>query len=78
MAQCEVCGNEYDKAFEVRGPGGDTNTFDSFVYAIHALAPSCEHCGCRIIGHGTESDGSMFCCASCAEKAGVTGIADRA
>ncbi|MDQ3589597.1 MAG: Prokaryotic metallothionein, partial [Actinomycetota bacterium] len=30
MAQCEVCGNEYDKAFEVSMPGGDSHTFDSF------------------------------------------------
>lgn len=29
MAQCEVCGNEYDKAFEVV-MGGTSHTFDSF------------------------------------------------
>ena len=77
MAVCEVCGNEYDKAFEVRMQG-ESHTFDSFECAIHALAPTCAHCGCRIIGHGVEAGGSIFCCASCAEKAGVEGLADRA
>ena len=77
MAVCEVCGNDYDKAFEV-SQGGDTHTFDSFECAIHALAPTCEHCGCRIIGHGSESDGRFFCCAHCAEHEGVTTAVDRA
>jgi hypothetical protein len=34
MARCEVCGNDYDKAFEVRA-GGGSHTFDSFGCAIH-------------------------------------------
>ena len=51
MAQCEVCGNEYDKAFEVTMPGGDARTFDSFECAIHALAPTCGYCNVRVIGH---------------------------
>ena len=78
MAQCEVCENEYDKAFQVSMPGGDSHTFDSFECAIHALAPSCEHCGVRVIGHGVEGDGRLFCCAHCASMAGVKGPADRA
>jgi hypothetical protein len=77
MARCDVCGNEYDKAFQVI-TDGETGTFDSFECAIHAMAPTCEHCGCRVIGHGVESDGTIFCCASCAEKEGVTALADRA
>ncbi len=77
MATCEVCGNEYDKAFEVRR-GDETHTFDSFECAIQALAPICTHCGCRVIGHGVESDGTIFCCAHCASSAGVEGLADRA
>jgi hypothetical protein len=76
-AQCEVCGNEYDKSFEVV-QGGDTHVFDSFECAIHALAPTCEHCGCKIIGHGVESGGSFYCCAHCASKEGVEGVVDRA
>ena len=76
MATCEVCGNEYDKTIEVRKDGA-AHVFDSFECAIHALAPTCDHCGCRIIGHGIESNGSIFCCAHCAEQSGVTGAADR-
>jgi len=32
------------------------DTFDSFECAIHALAPTCENCGIRIVGHGLEKD----------------------
>ena len=78
MAVCEVCGNDYDKPIEVSVDGGGSHTFDSFECAIHALAPTCDHCGCRIIGHGHEADGSMFCCAHCATHSGVEGVADRA
>jgi hypothetical protein len=76
MNKCEVCGNEYDKLFEVR-LGGHSHSFDCFECAIQALAPVCLHCGCRVIGHGVESGGRTFCCASCAAKAGVHGIKDR-
>jgi Rieske Fe-S protein len=74
---CDVCGNDYDKPLEITYLGG-TYTFDSFECAIHALAPVCGHCGCRVIGHGIEADGSIFCCAHCAEAVGVDGVADRA
>ena len=77
MAVCEVCGNEYDKTFEVTR-GGESHTFDSFECAVHALAPKCAHCGCRIVGHGVEAGGEMFCCASCARHEGVKALADRA
>ena len=77
MATCEVCGNDYDKSFEVTGHDGTTHVFDSFECAIHAVAPECEHCGCRIIGHGVETDGRIFCCAHCAEQEGVSGLQDR-
>ena len=53
-------------------------TFDSFECAIHAMAPTCAHCGCKIVGHGVEDDGTVFCCANCAEQAGVAGLKDRA
>ena len=77
MARCDVCGNDYDKSFEVRA-GGQTHTFDSFECAIHELAPLCAHCGCRIIGHGHEASGEMYCCAHCAQHEGVTTLKDRA
>ena len=77
MARCEVCGNDYDKAFQVSFAGG-THTFDSFECAIHLLAPTCDHCGVRIIGHGLEKGPRMFCCDHCAEHEGVTELRDRA
>jgi hypothetical protein len=76
MAQCEVCGNNYDKSFDVV-MAGKTHTFDSFECAIHALAPRCEHCGCRIVGHGSEANGRFYCCAHCAGESGVNGLDDR-
>lgn len=76
MARCDVCGNNYDKSFQVV-MSDRTGTFDSFECAIHAMAPTCEHCKCRVIGHGAESDGHIFCCARCAEHAGVSGLDDR-
>ncbi|MBX5493004.1 MAG: hypothetical protein IRZ14_17780 [Chloroflexi bacterium] len=76
MARCEVCGNDYDKAFQIT-MGNATHTFDSFECAIHAVAPVCSHCGCKIIGHGVEANGRMFCCASCAHAVGVGAARDR-
>lgn len=76
MAVCETCGNDYDKSFEVVMEG-TTHVYDSFECAIHALAPRCEHCDVRIVGHGLEDNGTMFCCDHCAEKSGVTGLRDR-
>ena len=76
MATCEVCGNDYDKAFTVR-IGGTEHVFDSFECAISALAPSCAHCGCRVIGHGMEANGKFFCCAHCAHHAGLKDMRDR-
>jgi hypothetical protein len=77
MARCEVCGNDYDKAFEVR-LAGRSHVFDSFECAIHALAPTCAHCGCKIVGHGTEAQGRFYCCANCASAEGVSRVQDRA
>jgi hypothetical protein len=77
MAKCDHCGNDYDKSFQVI-LGGEKHTFDSFECAIHMCAPQCVHCGVRIVGHGLEKDGRMFCCDHCAEKEGVTELRDRA
>lgn len=77
MAKCEACGNDYDKSFEVVMQGR-THTFDSFECAIFALAPACTHCGVRIVGHGLEKDGQMFCCNHCAEHVGIEELRDRA
>ena len=76
-AQCETCGNDYDKAFQVVVDGA-SHTFDSFECAIEALAPRCAHCHCRIIGHGVEQSDTIYCCKSCAAAAGPTPLRDRA
>jgi hypothetical protein len=76
MAICEVCGNDYDKSFQIV-TGGSTHVFDSFECAIHALAPQCAHCECRVVGHGVEADGEVFCCAHCAQAEDVSGLRDR-
>jgi len=78
MAVCERCGNDYDKAFQVTQQG-KTQTFDSFECAIQSMAPQCAHCGTRIIGHGLEAGGEMYCCASCAKQHdGGKALRDRA
>jgi len=77
MAICDRCGNDYDKTFQVL-QGDRSWTFDSFECAIQAVAPVCGSCGTRIVGHGVEVDGSMFCCAHCAKQDGVTELRDRA
>jgi hypothetical protein len=77
MATCDVCGNDYHLAFQVTAAGA-THTFDSFECAIQLLAPVCHHCGCRIIGHGTEVRGTFYCCAHCARQEGKTDVVDHA
>jgi hypothetical protein len=76
VAQCEVCGNEYDKSLEISFDG-EQHVFDSFECAIHALAPTCAHCGCRVIGHGVQARDRVYCCARCATTAGAEGLVDR-
>jgi Rieske Fe-S protein len=75
--ECEVCGNDYDKPLEVTFQGA-AHVFDSFECAIQAIAPTCEHCGCRVVGHGVEATGRIFCCVHCAQASGVEGLKDRA
>ena len=77
MARCDVCGNDYDKTLHITHQGRSM-TFDSFECAIHAMAPRCAHCDCRVIGHGIEASGKIYCCAHCAKHSGVSGVSDRA
>lgn len=76
MAKCDTCGNDYDKAFKVT-KAGKAYTFDSFECAIHLLAPACAACGGRVIGHGLEHNGTIYCCAHCAGRQGVEQLRDR-
>ncbi|MFA6237926.1 MAG: hypothetical protein WC635_11400 [Bacteriovorax sp.] len=75
MEKCERCGNEYDNAFKV-SMNGKEYFFDSFECAISKLAPECSHCKIKIIGHGLESSGMIFCCANCANHSGIFGFKD--
>lgn len=77
MARCETCGNDYDKAFQVILEGRP-HTFDCFECAIQRLAPTCGACGTRVLGHGVEDGGNLYCSAHCARKEGVTALRDRA
>lgn len=76
MARCDTCGNDYDKAFQVQ-KDGQSFTFDSLECAAHKLAPTCEHCGCRMLGKGVEDEGLFYCCASCARAEGKAHLRDR-
>lgn len=76
MRTCETCGNEYDKTFVVE-KDGQRHVYDSFECAVHALAPECEVCGVRVVGHGVEANGKIFCCANCAHRSGVKAAVDR-
>ncbi|MGY6706226.1 hypothetical protein [Roseinatronobacter sp.] len=67
MAICAQCGNDYAKSFDVTF-GGANYSFDSFECAIQKLAPECGHCGCKILGHGTDHGGVIYCCDHCARQ----------
>ncbi|EMQ98186.1 hypothetical protein ADIAG_02202 [Paeniglutamicibacter gangotriensis Lz1y] len=77
MTTCDTCGNSYENTFTITREG-QTKTFDSFECAVHLMAPTCSHCGCRILGHGVQSGTTMFCCAHCAREAGHEQASDRA
>lgn len=64
---CATCGNTYDEPIVVE-LRGERLTFDCFECAIHRLAPTCPTCGCRVIGHGSQVDDTVYCCASCARR----------
>jgi hypothetical protein len=76
MENCDACGNHYDKCFNIN-MGGKSHTFDCFECAISMLAPTCNHCKCKIIGHGVEEHGNFYCCVHCAKTQGVTSLKDR-
>ncbi|WP_179812678.1 hypothetical protein [Allostreptomyces psammosilenae] len=77
MAACEVCGNDYAMSFEVRAAGA-THVFDSLECAAQRMAPICDNCNCRILGHGMEAGGEFFCCAHCARQKGHRELVDHA
>lgn len=68
---CATCGNLYDKPFRLIDAEGREFWFDSFECAIQKVAPECRHCGCKIIGHGVDDNGPMFCCGHCQAQHGA-------
>jgi len=75
MTACATCGNEYDDTFKVVKDGAEYD-FDCFECAIEKLAPRCAQCGVRVIGHGVQSGGTVYCCAHCAKRGGAPGLVD--
>jgi hypothetical protein len=73
MARCNSCGNDYEASFDIR-IDGKSYTFDCFECAIHKLAPICEACGCRVLGHGVQAGDSLFCSSHCARAKGIEGL----
>ncbi|MEE4303930.1 MAG: hypothetical protein V2J19_07205 [Wenzhouxiangella sp.] len=75
MGICATCGNEYEATISIV-KDGESFEFDCFECAISMLAPECAKCGVRIIGHGVQHDGEIYCCANCAHRAGIAGLVD--
>lgn len=67
MPRCETCGNDYEQAIKVV-VAEQEHFFDCFECAIQAIAPQCGNCGCRVIGHGVQAGGIIYCCDHCANE----------
>ena len=65
--ECYTCHNSYPHCFQVVVDGKEYE-FDCFECAIHALAPTCAECGCRVIGHGVELNHNVYCSMHCARE----------
>lgn len=76
MTRCDTCGNDYDGGFSLSLVGGETYHFDSFECAAEKAAPRCNHCGCRILGHGVQAADAIYCCAHCARMSGESNAND--
>ena len=74
--RCDVCGNDYDKPMNVEY-NGEQYVFDCFECAVAELAPTCAHCGTRVMGHGMEAGDEMYCSAHCARQEGHSSMRDR-
>lgn len=77
MARCEVCGNDYDKAFVVTLEGSE-HTFDSFGAPSTPWPPSATTAAAGWLGMGSKVTAKSICCAHCAQESGITAIRDRA
>lgn len=77
MGTRDMCGNEYRNTFTL-SRAGETKTFDGFECAIHMSAPTCSHCGCRVLGHAVEAPGAMYRGSHRAREASHAPASDRA
>lgn len=75
MGICATCGNDYENTILIV-KDSEEYEFDCFECAIFELAPECAQCGVRVIGHGVENDGEIYCSAHCAHRAGFLRIVD--
>lgn len=69
LSICAACGSTSGRLF-MTTMNNFTRAFDSFECAIHVMAPTCFHCGCRILGHPVEAHRAIYCCAHCAGASG--------
>ncbi len=68
MSVCITCGTDCDQSFTVNW-NGRTASFDCIECMATMVAPTCHHCGCRILGHALRIDGRQYCCEHCAQAA---------
>jgi hypothetical protein len=73
MTKCMVCGGTYRDMLVIQYRGQE-QAFDCFECAVHALAPHCALCGCKVIGHGIDEGGRIYCCRHCAATAAEGGV----
>jgi hypothetical protein len=76
MPQCEVCGNDYDKAFQVI-VAGTTHTFDSPECAIRAVDPPAPTAAAGSSGTSWRATAHRRC-VNCAKHEGDDRLVDRA
>lgn len=67
MKACDSCGNKYYEPLFIKYKDKEY-VFDSLECAINLLAPICESCGNKIIGHGVKVAEHIFCCDHCSRK----------
>ena len=74
---CVTCGNYSDRTFSVTHEL-KTYVFDSIECAALSVAPRCEVCGVRILGHGVEQAGRPSVARSALRRISIARLRDRA
>ena len=64
---CTICDDQYGRSCRI--PADDELHFmDSFECAFYTVAPRCRCCDRRIVDHGIETWGNIFCCTPCVHE----------